>query len=41
MLRSSLNRTFQQINRNLGNNTGIKCKRLEEKVAIVTASTSG
>uniref|UniRef100_V9IES0 Dehydrogenase/reductase SDR family member 4 n=1 Tax=Apis cerana TaxID=7461 RepID=V9IES0_APICE len=38
MLRSSINRSMQQINRNLSE---IKCKRLEGKVAIVTASTQG
>lgn len=38
MLRSSINRSMQQINRNLSE---IKYKRLEGKVAIVTASTQG
>lgn len=38
MLRTTINQTTQQITRNL---SGINCKRLEGKVAIVTASTEG
>ncbi|XP_068967461.1 dehydrogenase/reductase SDR family member 4 [Bombus flavifrons] len=38
MLRSPISQTIQQVNRNFSK---IKCKRLEGKVAIVTASTEG
>ncbi|CAL7943341.1 unnamed protein product [Xylocopa violacea] len=38
MLRSSLNQSMKQLNRNI---TNIKCKRLDGKVAVVTASTDG